>query len=114
MASTEAAFLRALADHLDTHQLPDVIIHWRVWADMSVDLQLSSSDDTIPDLIAWAASLGTTEVKLRNIEGRLYLHVYGRIGERDVEVWGTTDRKLGPIDRRTITVAELEAGVSDA
>jgi hypothetical protein len=114
MASNEAAFLRALADHLDTHQLPDVLIHWRIWAKMSVELQLTGSDDTIPDLIAWAASLDTTEVKLRNIEDRLYLHVYGRIGERDVEVWTTTQRKLGPIDRRTITVAELEAGASDA
>lgn len=107
MATRQAAFLRALADHLDAHPVSDVIVHWH--GHSPLDLQLTGGEPTIPRLIAWAASLGATEARLQDLQGRIYIFVAGRIGEHDVEVWDATDPRPGLVGRDSITVAELEA-----
>lgn len=108
--NSQATFLRALADHLDNHAVPDVVLHWYGGERLSATgLQLPAGSPTIPRLIAWAVSLGATEARLQDLQGTLYVFVDGRIGEHAVEVWGTTTRHPELIGRDRITLAELRA-----
>jgi hypothetical protein len=119
--SSQASFLRALADHLDSHAVLGVNISWYPWygrdSDRPIPLQLSvdtldeTEDDTVRQLAAWAASLGVTTARLRNVNGRIHVHIHGQLAEWHVDVWDAIDERPELLDRSTTAVAELGAVV---
>jgi hypothetical protein len=119
--TTQSAFLRSLADHLDEHGVLGVSVSWYPWdgrdSDRPLRLQLTvnelaeTDDDTIRQLAAWAASLGVRTARLRSVNGRIHVHVHGQIGEWHVDAWDSIDVRPELLDRRTIPVAELGAVV---
>lgn len=110
----QAEFLRALADHLDTHQLPAVIVHWHGWDPIA--LQLLDADAT-KAIVAWARSLNVDEAEAREIGPDWHVAVSGRIGDHNVRTWGPVPRgRVRPTPRpgvdntARIPVDEFEAG----
>ena len=103
-AQHQAAFLRALADHLDAH--PD-LAPVRVLGGRRTDLQLCSAH-TAADLIAWARSLDIEQVHVQLISNNAYLHVFGELphGHR-VDVWDVPV-DLDPADFTDDTVVSLD------
>ena len=112
----EAVFLRALADHLDAHEVPGVVVHWRsddTDPDHGVDLQLLWGDARA-DLAAWARSLNAPQVTVKHvISGRVYLGFDADISGWPVEVWGTTDQ-VAAQPGTEISVDQLHGAGGDA
>jgi hypothetical protein len=85
-AQDQAGFLRALADHLDTH--PHLATTWIQWrTHRGAELQLSSRHDPAA-LAAWAESINVDELNIdRMLSGAVHVHAVGRIGGHAVDVW---------------------------
>lgn len=85
-AQRQAAFLRALADHLDRH--PHLAPVWIY--DSGVKWRLQLEYGTTPrNLADWAESLGATELVVTRIAstGATHLHAHGYIGGHTVDMW---------------------------
>lgn len=99
-AALLATLLRLVAAHLDAHpHLPAVSISGiGVRFGGTTDLQIvvaDDRDDELPGLVAWARSLGLTEVHVRRFAAssagmaRCHVHARGVLDGHQVDAWGT-------------------------
>jgi hypothetical protein len=107
----QAAFLRALADHLDNH--PDLapVNLTNSWdPNPSLQIALHGRPITEADVNAWAASVGAQLIRVKLVaSGEGYLHATGVIGGTEVDVWSAVGGEYFAGD-----VLAVEGGASDA
>jgi hypothetical protein len=113
-------FLRALADHLERHaELAASLVSISVdpvpggW-----DLHLSDPVpapvmDASAGVIAWARSLGVSELEARAIPAQVSVRFTARLGDHPVRVWGCVNRLREALSlpyrhSARITLAQLE------
>jgi hypothetical protein len=110
-AQQQAARLRAIAEHLSVcPHLTPVIVHER-------DLQIGHGIDRLAALLAWAASMTDTTVRMQAL-GRndliAYVYADGWLGDHQDTVWTTVDglvEYLGITEQRDfheIALGDLE------
>jgi hypothetical protein len=102
----QAAFLRAVADHLEHHQLPGCLPHWH--ASGPVWLQLLDRNANRA-LVEWAASLNadTVTVKVFSRPDEMHVHIDGTIGGRTVDAWGVACVHADIPENGIVPVADL-------
>jgi hypothetical protein len=108
----QAHFLRGLADHIERHpHLGGVVVHWTIWSDACVDLQII--DNGPAPVAEWARSLNSTHLAVRTDKPRnwLHLHADGELGGRPVRVWAAAYELLDQhADGDRIPVDRLDGG----
>lgn len=102
-----AAFLRALAEHLDAH--PHLApfgfgIHWP-----TAETSLHADGHGADPIRAWARTLGATEITAHWVtDKQLNAQVEGVIGGFRVRVWCVAPELADEIDRDGLTVLPVE------
>lgn len=100
--STQAAFLRALADHIEHHDLPPVNIH----SDFLGGYHLQLLTDTHPGLTQWARSLNIVRLTVHAHPQQTTVEFSSQLAGHPLRVWGRIE-PLGDIEPITVNVTDL-------